>query len=78
MSRVTAEEAAARRASSKRAWDALRETGLKRRFIARKLGMSFGYLNQIQYGHARLTPSVKRRLADFLGQSEDELFPPEP
>lgn len=74
MSRSTPEQRAARRAEGERAWQRIRELGIKRRYVARALGMSYGYLNQLTYGHAPLTPRIKELLAAYLGASVGELF----
>lgn len=71
----TPEIIAARRAEGQRAWDLIRASGVKRRFVASFIGVSYGYMNQITYGHAALTAGVKKKLADYLGVPVDELFP---
>jgi transcriptional regulator with XRE-family HTH domain len=58
-----------------RVWELIEESGVKRRFVARKLGLSYGYLNQLTYGHARLTPGVKAKFAAYFELPVAELFP---
>jgi len=55
-------------------WQLIRESGVKRRWVAMHLGVSYGYLNQVQYGHAPMTAEMRRRLSEYLGLSEAELF----
>lgn len=69
-----AELRAKQRAQHQRVWNIIRESGVKRRFVAKHLGVSYGYLNQVQYGHAPMTAEMRRRLSEYLGLSEAELF----
>jgi transcriptional regulator with XRE-family HTH domain len=55
-------------------WKLIKESGVKRRWVAMHLGVSYGYLNQVQYGHAPMTAEMRRRLSEYLGLSETELF----
>jgi transcriptional regulator with XRE-family HTH domain len=55
-------------------WQLIKESGVKRRWVAMHLGVSYGYLNQVQYGHAPMTAEMRRRLSEYLGLSEAELF----
>ncbi|MBA3875627.1 MAG: hypothetical protein C0498_01600 [Anaerolinea sp.] len=75
LSRATPAERATRRTEGERAWQLVRESGVKRRYVARALGISYGYLNQVTYGHAPLTPALRDRLAEYLGVPVAELFP---
>ena len=58
-----------------RVWQLMEESGVKRRFIARKMGVSYGYLNQLEYAHAPLTNAIKAKFADYFGTTVQELFP---
>ena len=62
------------RQQHERVWKIIRDSGVKRRFVAKHLGVSYGYLNQVQYGHAPMTAEMQRRLSEYLGLSEAELF----
>jgi transcriptional regulator with XRE-family HTH domain len=55
-------------------WRLLEETGIKRRFLARHLGVSYGYLNQVQYGQAPISRPMRQRISEFLGVDEAKLF----
>lgn len=74
MARTAPEVVAARKAVFRRAARAIAESGVKRRFVARRLGISYGYFNQVSYGHAPLTATLRARIAEYLGTSEAELF----
>lgn len=62
------------REQNAKVWQLIKDSGVKRRWVAMHLGVSYGYLNQVQYGHAPMTPEMRRRLAEYLGLSESELF----
>jgi plasmid maintenance system antidote protein VapI len=64
----------AQRKGTARVWEIIAEAGVKRRWVARHLGISYGYLNQIQYGHAPMTKPMRVKLAEYLGLPEEELF----
>jgi transcriptional regulator with XRE-family HTH domain len=55
-------------------WTLLRETGIKRRYLAQHLGVTIGYLNQVQYGQAPISKNLRRKIADFLNVDEHLLF----
>jgi hypothetical protein len=55
-------------------WEIIRESGVKRRWVAKHLGVSYGYLNQVQYGHAPMSKAMRERLSEYLGIPEEELF----
>lgn len=55
-------------------WEIIRESGVKRRWVAKHLGVSYGYLNQVQYGHAPMSKAMRERLSEYLGIPEDDLF----
>lgn len=65
---------AAQRENTARVWEVIAEAGVKRRWVARHLGISYGYLNQIQYGHAPMTKPMRVKLAEYLGIEEEKLF----
>lgn len=46
-----------------------------RRWIAEQLGVSYGYLNQVAYGHAAISPALKAKIAGFLGMPVGDVFP---
>ena len=75
MGRVDRGVIEARRREGERAWDLIRQSGVKRRFVAARLGISYGYLNQVAYGYAPLTDVLRARLSDYLGVPVSELFP---
>lgn len=56
-------------------WRLIEESGVKRRFVAKRMGISYGYLNQVEYGHAPITSSLKERFAAYFGRPVEELFP---
>jgi hypothetical protein len=55
-------------------WKLLEETGIKRRYIAKHLGVSYGYLNQVQYGQAPISKPMRKKISEFLGVAEIKLF----
>jgi plasmid maintenance system antidote protein VapI len=65
---------AAQRKNTSRVWEIIAEAGVKRRWVAKHLGISYGYLNQIQYGHAPMTKPMRIKLAEYLGLPEEKLF----
>lgn len=62
------------RQQNAKVWQFIKNAGVKRRWVAMHLGVSYGYLNQVQYGHAPMTAEMRRRLSEYLGFSEAELF----
>jgi hypothetical protein len=46
-----------------------------RRWVAAQLGISYGYMNQISYAHAAISPAFKAKVADFLGMPVEDVFP---
>lgn len=78
MSKQSGDASKAIRAEQKeryaKVWKLIKESGVKRRWVAMHLGVSYGYLNQVQYGHAPMTAEMRRRLSEYLGLSETELF----
>ena len=62
------------REKNAKVWQLIKESGVKRRWVAMHLGVSYEYLNQVQYGHAPMTAEMRRRLSEYLGLSEAELF----
>jgi hypothetical protein len=69
-----AEQRLIQRKKTAQVWRLLEETGIKRRFLARHLGVSYGYLNQVQYGQAPISGPMRKRIAEFLGVEEKRLF----
>ena len=55
-------------------WTLLKETGMKRRYIAKHLGVTIGYLNQVQYGQAPISKNLRTKIAEFLSVEERLLF----
>ena len=55
-------------------WDILRASGMKRRFIAKHLGISLNYLNQVQYGQMPISKPLRKKLSEFLGMPQNRLF----
>lgn len=64
----------AQKRETAKVWEIIRESGIKRRWIAKHLGVSYGYLNQVQYGHAPMSKAMRQRLSEYLGIPENELF----
>jgi transcriptional regulator with XRE-family HTH domain len=64
----------AQKRETAKVWEIIRESGIKRRWIAKHLGVSYGYLNQVQYGHAPMSGAMRQRLSEYLGIPESELF----
>jgi len=64
----------AQKRETAKVWEIIRESGIKRRWIAKHLGVSYGYLNQVQYGHAPMSGAMRQRLSEYLGIPENELF----
>jgi len=64
----------AQKRETAKVWEIIRESGIKRRWIAKHLGVSYGYLNQVQYGHAPMSKAMRQRLSEYLGIPESELF----
>jgi hypothetical protein len=62
------------RKSTQKVWDIIQASGVKRRWVAQHLGISYGYLNQVQYGQSPMTESLKKKLSTYLGKPESELF----
>jgi transcriptional regulator with XRE-family HTH domain len=54
---------------------ALIATGKKQKRIAKLLRMSEVELSKIVRGHRPASEDTRRRLAEFLGRNESELFP---
>lgn len=69
-----AEQRIIQRKKTARVWKLLEETGIKRRYIAKHLGVSYGYLNQVQYGQAPISGPMRKKISDFLGIEERKLF----
>ena len=55
-------------------WNILRASGMKRRFIAKHLGISLNYLNQVQYGQMPISKPLRKKLSEFLGIPQSKLF----
>lgn len=55
-------------------WNVLRATGMKRRYIAKHLGVSYNYLNQVQYGQMPISKPLRKKLSSFLGIPQSSLF----
>jgi len=53
----------------------LAKRGQTQRDFAPEVHVSPGTLSQILNGHAMAWPALRRRCAEALGRSEDELFP---
>jgi transcriptional regulator with XRE-family HTH domain len=64
----------AQKRETAKVWEIIRESGIKRRWVAKHLGVSYGYLNQVQYGHAPMSGAMRQRLSEYLGIPESELF----
>ena len=64
----------AQKRETAKVWEIIRESGVKRRWVAKHLGVSYGYLNQVQYGHAPMSQAMRERLSEYLGIPEEELF----
>lgn len=62
------------RQSTQKVWDIIAASGVKRRWVAKHLGISYGYLNQVQYGQSPMTESLRKKLSTYLGLPESELF----
>jgi transcriptional regulator with XRE-family HTH domain len=59
---------------SDKVWVMLKKTGLKRAKIAEMLGVSLGYLNQVQYGHSPMSKPLRRKLSRLFNMTEQDLF----
>ena len=64
----------AQKMKTAKVWEIIRESGIKRRWVAKHLGVSYGYLNQVQYGHAPMSGAMRQRRSEYLGIPESELF----
>jgi transcriptional regulator with XRE-family HTH domain len=64
----------AQKSQTAKVWEIIREAGIKRRWVAKHLGVSYGYLNQVQYGHAPMSKAMRERLSEYLGIPESDLF----
>lgn len=64
----------AQKRQTAKVWEIIRESGVKRRWVAKHLGVSYGYLNQVQYGHSPMSKAMRERLSEYLGIPEDDLF----
>jgi transcriptional regulator with XRE-family HTH domain len=62
------------RLETQKVWDIIAASGVKRRWVAKHLGISYGYLNQVQYGQSPMTDSLRKKLSTYLGRPESELF----
>ena len=62
------------RQSTQKVWSIIASSGVKRRWVAKHLGISYGYLNQVQYGQSPMTDSLRKKLSTYLGRPESELF----
>lgn len=62
------------RQTTQKVWTIIAASGVKRRWVAKHLGISYGYLNQVQYGQSRMTDSLRKKLSTYLGLPESELF----
>jgi len=62
------------RESTQKVWGIIAASGVKRRWVAKHLGISYGYLNQVQYGQSPMTDSLRKKLSTYLGRPESELF----
>jgi hypothetical protein len=67
-----AEQRIIQRKKTARVWKLLEETGIKRRYIAKHLGVSYGYLNQVQYGQRLSVARCARRFLNFLGLKKED------
>jgi len=55
-------------------WNVLRASGMKRKYIAKHLGVSYNYLNQVQYGQMPISKPLRKKLSEFLGIPQTRLF----
>jgi len=62
------------RQSTQKVWEIIAASGVKRRWVAKHLGISYGYLNQVQYGQSPMTDALRKKLSTYLGRPESELF----
>ena len=62
------------RLETQKVWDIIAASGVKRRWVAKHLGISYGYLNQVQYGQSPMTDALRKKLSTYLGRPESELF----
>jgi transcriptional regulator with XRE-family HTH domain len=62
------------RETTQKVWAIIAASGVKRRWVAKHLGISYGYLNQVQYGQSPMTDSLRKKLSTYLGRPESELF----
>lgn len=56
-------------------WQMIAESGVKRRFVAQRVGISYGYLNQLSYSERTIPAAVKAKFAAYFGTTVEELFP---
>ena len=54
---------------------AIREAGLKKGFVARKVGLDPNLFSKKLNGYRPLTEIERKRLAEILNKRPDELFP---
>lgn len=52
-----------------------RDRGVKQKHLAQALGIAQSTLSNVENGHHRAWPSLRKRAAQFFGVSEDVLFP---
>lgn len=62
------------REGSASVWAILKASGMKRRYIAKHLGVSYNYLNQVQYGQMPISKPLRKKLSEFLGIPQSKLF----
>jgi hypothetical protein len=72
--RTDPETLALRKAEMKRA-NGLIVHRTNRRWVADQLGISYGSLNQLAYGHASIHPTFKAKVAAFLDLPIEDVFP---
>jgi transcriptional regulator with XRE-family HTH domain len=51
------------------------ESGLKKAFVARKVGLDPNLFSKKLNGYLSITQAEKKQLAEILGKKPDELFP---
>lgn len=65
---------ARRKAEMERANALIRER-THRKWVAQEMGISYGYLNQLAYGHCAISSSMKVKIAAWLGMPVEAVFP---
>ncbi|PZN04869.1 helix-turn-helix transcriptional regulator [Thermaerobacter composti] len=62
------------RARTQRLVEARVKAGFSQRAFARFVGVSSGYMSQIELGRRNVSPAVAKRICEALGVGFDELF----